>query len=817
MKSHARVVIVGGGAMGVGLLYGLAREGWTDVVLVEKGELCSGSTWHAAGQCPSFIADYNLAKVHDYSNRLYATLESQTGDATGWHGVGGIRFATNDLELDYFKRVQGVAANIGFRMEIISPEEIRRVNPFVTTEGVIAGARTFDDGYVDPWSATNAVANAAKALGSTIVKDNRVLDIAQLPGGEFRVVTDQGDITVEHVVNAAGCYAGRVNEWLGVRETPFVNMRHQYVVTGTVPEFEDREGQIPVMRDPWASAYYRQEQKSGLVGIYETSGTREGWGGDGAPAWESTNELFEVEYEPITAQLERVMQRMPIFARPGIRRVIHGAISHTPDSNPLVGPAPGVRNYWLCTGAGIGIAQGPGCGHYLAQWMVHGAAEINMLGMDPRRFGPYADVEYTRAKGHREYQDMYRLVAPGEERPEGRPRKTTPLYRKLLAKGCVFTTAFGWERPKWFSLDGRVEEDTFRRNNVFEVVAAECRAVRERVGVMELASFAKFDVTGRDAEAFLDRIGANRMPRREGGIVLTHALDDNGRYLTEMTITRLAPDRFYVVTGALAHQRDSDLLHFSLRDSEDVAITDITMDRSVLIVAGPRSRDLLSKLTSADLSSEVFPWLTGKDTEVAGVPVRMLRVNYVGELGWELHVPMESVVALYDAVWAAGEEFGIADFGMYAMNSLRIEKAYAGWGAELTNEITPVEANMMRFVKLDHDFRGREAVERVLAGGAATHMVYLEVEAKDSDTFGGEAVFAPGAPNEPTAGGRRAIGVTTSGGYGHATGMSLAFAYVDSGYEAVGTRLEVELLGERCAAVVLGEAAWDAANARARG
>ncbi len=806
MKSHARVVIVGGGAMGVGLLYGLAQEGWTDVILVEKGELTSGSTWHAAGQCPSFIANYNLAKVHAYSNSLYSKLESMTDHATGWHGVGGIRFATNELELDYFKRVQGVAANVGFRMEIIAPEEIRRINPFVSTEGAVAGAWTLDDGYVDPWSATNAVANAAKALGSTIVKDNRVLDVKQLPGGQFRVVTEQGDITCEHVVNAAGCYAGRVNAWLGIHETPFVNMRHQYVVTGTVPEFETREGQIPVMRDPWASAYYRQEQKSGLIGIYERSGTREGWGGDGAPAWESSNELFEVEYEPIMAQLDRVMQRMPVFSEPGIRRVINGAISHTPDSNPLVGPAPGVRNFWMATGASIGIAQGPGCGHYLAQWMVHGAAEINMIGMDPRRFGPYADQAYTRPKAHREYQDMYRLPPPGEERPEGRPAKTTPLYSKLKAKGCVFGEAFGWERPKWFSLDGREEEEAFRRNNVFEVVAAECRAVRERVGVMELPSFAKYEVWGPDAEAFLDRLCANRMPRRIGGIVLAHALNEGGRYLTEMTITRLAADRFLVLSGALAHQRDLDLMRFSLHDGEAVSITDVTGDYSTLVVAGPRTRDLLVKLTAADLSSAAFPWLTGKEIEVAGIRVRALRVNYVGELGWELHVPMAHVVAVYDAVWAAGEEFGIADFGLYAMNSLRMEKAYAGWGAELTNEITPVEAGMERFVKLDHEFVGREAVVAAKERGVATHMVYLEVKAKDFDAAGGEPVFAGG----------RAIGVTTSGGYGHTTGKSLAFAYVESGFEQAGTQLEVELLGDRCPATVLAQPVWDPENLRMR-
>ncbi len=805
MRSQARVVIVGGGVMGIGLLYSLAAEGWTDTILVEKGELTSGSTWHAAGQCPSFIANYSLAKVHAFSNDLYARLESMTGEPTGWHATGGIRFATTPLELDHFRRVEGVAANIGFRMQVISPEEIRRINPFVTTEGVLAGAWTLDDGYVDPSSACNAMAKAARQMGGTIVRHNRVLGIERLASGEFLVRTEQGDVTCEHVVNAAGCYADRVSAWLGV-QTRFANMKHQYLVTGPVREFLDRDGEIPVMRDPHSSAYYRQEQKSGLIGIYEGSATEEAWAGLGGPPWSSDHELFEPQLDRILPYLERVMERMPIFADAGIKGVVNGAISHTPDSNPLVGPAPGVRNVWLATGTGIGIAQGPGCGKYLAQWMAHGDAEINMLGMDPRRFGGFADQAYVSAKAHREYWDMYRLIPPGEERPEGRPAKKTPLYETLLAKGCVFTEGFGWERPKWFSPDGAEEAGTFRRNNAFAVVAAECHAVRERVGVMELPSFAKFDVSGPGAEDFLDRLCANQMPRRVGRIVLAHALSPNGRYATEFTVTRLGPDRFFLLSGAVAHQRDLDLLHAALRPGEDVRIDDATMDSSALIVAGPRARDLLARLTSTDLSNTAFPWLTGREIEVAGVAVRALRVNYVGELGWELHVPMGDVVALYHAVWAAGRDLGIADFGLYAMNSLRMEKAYPGWGAELTNEVTPVEAGMLRFVRLDHEFIGRDAVAAAVERGAWTHLVYLDVAAVDFDVAGGEPVFADGV----------AIGVTTSGGFGHATGRSLAFAYVNSGFETPGTRLEVALLGEQRAAAVLPGPVHDPSNERLR-
>jgi len=805
IPTQARVVIIGGGMMGVGLLYHLALEGWVDCVLIEKGELTSGSTWHAAGQCPSFISNYTMAKIHHYSNMLYSRLESMTGQSVGWHGAGGIRFATNQVELDYFKRVAGIAANVGFRMQIISPEEIRRINPFVSTQGVLAGAWTLDDGYVDPASCCNTMALAAKNLGATIVTYNRVTGVTRLPNGEFEVATEQGNIVCEHVVNAAGCYADRVSAWLGV-QTTFSNMKHQYVVTAPIKEFLERDEEIPVMRDPYASAYYRQEMKSGLIGIYEGSNTREAWAATGGPKWEASNELFEAELDPIMPWLERVMERMPIFGDAGIKRVVNGAIPHTADGNPLVGPAPGVRNFWLSTVSSIGIAQGAGCGKYLAQWMIYGAAEVNMLGLDPRRFGAFADQAYTAAKAHREYWDMYRLPPPGEEKPEGRPARVSPLYEKLKSKGCVFTEGFGWERAKWFSLDGREEECSFSHNNLFEVIAAECRAVRERVGIFELPSFAKFDVKGADAEAFLNRLCANRVSRQDGGIVLTHALTSGGRISTEFTITRLSSDHFYLLSGAYAHQRDIDLLRFSKRDDEEVTITDITNDYSILILAGPHARSVLSKLTSADLSNADFRWLTGKEIDVAGIRARALRVNYVGELGWELHVPMDHVVALYDAVWAAGEEFGIADFGLYAMNSLRMEKAYAGWGAELTNEVTPVEARLDRFIKLDKDFVGREAVLKAKESGVAYKLVYVEVDAKNADVFGGEPVYAD----------EKVIGVATSGGYGHIVGKSLAFVYVNTGYDAPRTQFTIDILGERCSARVLAKPVYDPENLRLR-
>ncbi len=807
MQSHARVVIVGGGMMGVGLLYHLAEEGWTDSVLIEKGELTSGSTWHAAGQCPSFIADYNMAKIHHYGNTLYPKLEAMTGQYTGWHGCGGIRFALTQPELDWFRHVEGVSKLIGFRMQIVGPDEIKRIWPHVDITGVLAGAWTLDDGHVDPAGCCNALAKGARDMGAKIIRHNRVLDIKQLPGGEWQVDTEQGSITCEHVVNAGGCYARQLSQMVGT-DAPITNMRHQYVVTEPIKEFLESDGEMPVIRDPYPSAYYRQEQKAALIGIYETGDCAEAWDHRGGwPEWDSENELFEPELDRIMPHLERVLERMPIWQEAGLKRVVNGAIPHTPDGNPLLGPAAGVRNFWMCAGAAIGIAQGAGAGKYLAQWMVHGDSEINMAGLDPRRFTGYADPDYTRAKSFEDYTHMYALHLPGEEREAGRGRRKSSLYDKLKAKGAMFTESVGWERAKFFSPDGAPEEPSFRRNNAFDLVAAECRAVRERVGILDLSGFGKYDVTGPDARGFLDRVMANRMPAKDGGVVLAHFLSPDGMILGEATVTRLAEDRFYLLTAAAAEFRDADHLVQQIAEGEDVTVSNVTDDFGVLVVAGPRARDTMAAMTDADLDNAAFRWLTGREITVAGVPLRALRVNYVGELGWELHAPMGRLPELYDAVWAAGETHGIADFGVYAVNSLRMEKAYRGWGAELTNEITMIEADMERFLRLEkEDFVGRAATLQRKQDGISTQLVYCQVDPGDCDSVGGEPVFA----------GDQVIGVTTSGGYGHVTGKSLAFAYVEPAHASPGSRFEIEVLGDRRGAEVLAEPAYDPQNARLR-
>jgi dimethylglycine dehydrogenase len=801
MKTSARVVIVGGGIMGASLLYHLAELGWTDTLLIEKDELTSGSTWHAAGQCPNITGSYNLAKMHAYSNKLYPTLEEKTGQYISWHKSGGIRLATNERELAWFRYILGYSKAIGFPMEIIPPEEILRLNPFMTLDGVIAGAHTTEDGHADPSGICNALAIGARAMGATIVRKNRVTGIRALPSGEWEVQTEQGPVTAEIVVNAAGCYARQVGRMVGL-DVPVVNMEHHYIVTDPIPAFQEREGEIPVMRDPYVSGYFRQEQKSGLIGIYENVELREAWSPGGEPEWESTSELFTGDLERISPWLERAIERMPIFGEVGIRRVINGAIPHTPDGGPLLGPAPGLRNFWMCCGTSFGIAQGGGAGKYLAQWMVEGDAEINMTEFDPRRYGPYADQAYARAKVFLDYRMTFTTRLPGEEEPDGRPQKTSPLHAILKAKGAVYGETFGWERPKWFSTDGREEISGYHRTNTFDVVASEVKAVRERVGVLDLSGFAKYEVTGAGAEAFLNRVCANAMPRRTGGIGLVHPLSRGGRIAGEMTVTRLADDHFYCLSAAAAELRDEDLLNQSLNPGEDVVIRNVTQERGVLVLSGPRSRDVLTKVSTADFSNEGFRWLSGQDIDIAGHRVRALRVSYVGESGWELHPAMDALPELYRLIWEAGEEFGIADYGLYAVNSMRIEKGYKAWGNELTNELTMLEADMGRFINFKKDdFVGKAAT--LAAPERPLRIVYGELDAADVDARGAEPVML----------GDRCIGLTTSGSYGHRVGKSLFFACVEPEHAAPDSRFDILLQGELRPARVLEHPAYDPSNA----
>ena len=799
MREEARCVIVGGGAMGVALLYHLAHEGWTDTVLIDKDELTSGSTWHAAGLIPHFIGSLNTAKVHAYGAELYKNLEAETGMHTGWHGCGAVRLATNADEADWFRYVHGVLTLAGVESHLIGPAEVVELHPLLAVEDVVMGFHTPGDGWTDPSAATNSMAAGARQLGAEIVRHNRVTDMNQLSDGRWEVITEQGRIVAEHVVNAVGHYGPQLGAMVGLT-VPIVSVEHQYLVTEPIPEVSMLDVELPVVRDPRASCYYRQEHDGLIIGPYEMSGS-EPLGLDGFD-WGETFYLTPPRIDRLVESLELAGQRIPTFQTAGIKQVVSGPITHTPDAGFLMGPAPGLKNYWMCVGASIGITQGPGAGKYLAQWMVHGQTEINVAEMDPRRFGPYANGRYTYERALDEYHEMYQVRMPGEYREAGRPQKRTPLYETLDKKGARWQEVFGWERVQYF---GAPEQYSFARSSAFDAVAAEVRGVRDGVGIADLTAFSKYEVSGPDSGVLLDRLSANRLPSM-GGVRLVHMLTDMGGIETEMTITRLGEHRFYLNSGITMQQHDLDWLEFHIKPDEEVSISDLTDSRGLLAVSGPLSRELLMSLTDADLSNQKFRWLTGQEIEIAGVPCLALRVSYVGELGWELHHPIDQMVPLYEAIHAAGASLGLLDYGSYAMNVMRIEKAYKAMGTELTTEITPVEAGIEKFVNWDKDFIGGDAAAARRGTDLEIVCVYGELDADGADVRG----------NEPIWLGDQLIGLTTAGAFGHTVQKSLFFAYVDPAYASPGSEFEIQILDQRRRARVLSKPAWDPGNDRVR-
>jgi len=795
--THARVVIVGGGVMGVGLAYHLGREGWGhETVLLEKAELTSGSTWHAAGQITHSTSSFGLGKCVDYNIGLYSGgLEAETGQPVTWHGCGSFRLAYTQDEMDWLRHTLSVGRALGFNIELVAPAQVAALHPFYNLEGVLGALHTPDDGHVDPTNVTMAMAAGARQNGVRIIRHCRATNITAQTSGEWAVETPQGTIICAHVVNAGGTYARQMGEWSGL-QLPMTSMTHHYFVTEPVPEFEHLDRELPVIRDDRkVSGYIRMEQKRGLIGIYEKQNPNSVWH-DHCP-WDYENWLFDADYDRVTPWLEESLNRMPIFADLGIQREVHGAISHPPDGNPLIGPAPGARNYWCCCGTQIGIGWGPGLARELARWMVHGAADISMRDYDPRRFGGYASKDWQVTKAREDYCLRHEIPFPHFNRLAGRPLKPSPLYAALTEKGAVYEEVYGFERPRWFARDGVAQEDhySFRRTPVDDMVGFEVRAVRERVGIMDVTAFTKVDVSGPGAYALLDRLTANRMPQKTGSITLTHMLNRCGRIELETTIVRMAQDRFYLVCAAFFEQRLLDHLAYHRAD-EDVTVRALSEDWSALSLNGPRARDVLGACTDADLSNAAFRWLSAQEIDVAGHPVWACRMSYAGELGWELHMPNAACLDVYQALVLAGEAHGIADYGSFAMNVMRMEKGFKGAG-ELTNEVTLAEADVLRFARSDKAYLGRD---KTLKGELRWVCAYLEIDPDGHvNGHGGEAVLLGG----------QVVGATASVVYGHTVGKILAFAYIKPEAARPGTKLEVIIHGTARAARVLDGPAYD--------
>jgi dimethylglycine dehydrogenase len=805
MRTTARVVVIGGGIVGCSVLYHLARLGWGDIVLVERDELTAGSTWHAAGNCPNFSTSYNVMRLQAYSNSLYRRLPQETGYPIDHRQSGSIRLAHNAERMAEFHHVASMAGAQGLALEILSPAEMRERHPLLATDDLAGGLFDPDDGDIDPSQVTQALARGARAVGAEIHRNNPVSAIERTPGGEWRVVTRGGAILCETVVNAAGYRAREIGRMVGL-DLPVVSMQHQYLVAESIPEIAALERPLPLLRDPDVSWYLRQERDGLLLGPYEWD-CRLAWEG-GEPPADFAMELFADDLERLLPYIEDAMARVPPFAAAGIRRVVNGPIPYTPDGNPLIGPAFPLRNFHLCCAFSFGIVQAGGAGKAMAEIIVDGAPEWDLFGLDSRRYTGYATPTYTRARAIELYQREYAIALPFEERPAGRPARTTPLYPVLAAKGARFGARGGWERATWFPPAGWSGDETLtlRRPAWLAEIAAECRLVRERVGVLDLGGFTKLEVGGPGAAAFLDRLVCGRLPA-VGRVRLAYMCTTHGRLWSEMTITRLAEQRFYLCSAASAEWHDHHWLLEHLPAQGEVRIADLTGHWGTLVIAGPRSREVLGRITDADLHTAAFPWGTARTIEIGFARALALRIGYTGELGYELHLPLESLLPLYEQVLAAGADLGIGDFGIYALDSLRLEKGYRAWKVDLTHEVTPFEASLDRFVALDKgDFLGREALLEQRAEGVPQRLVPLIVEADDAD-----APFCASVLSRAER-----VGLVGSAGFGHTLQKSLALAFVRSDLAQAGAALEVEILGERRAAIVTPEPLYDPHNARLR-
>lgn len=801
MKTQARVVVIGGGVGGCATLYHLTKLGWSDVVLVERNELTSGSTWHAAGQVTRFGTVQTMLRLKNYSTRLYAELAADPAHPINYHITGGVRLAHSRDDLDGYKHFISMAKGVGVELELLSAEETGKRHPLIDTEGLAGALWDPVDGDIDPSQLTQALARRARQAGAEIYRFNPVVGVACKPSGDWRVRTKNGDIDCEVVVNAAGYRVNEVGAMLGVQH-PVVSMEHQYFLTDTIPEIAALDSRVPIIRDPGDDFYARQERRGLLVGIYEQACRT--WGTEGIPE-SFTMDLLPDDLDRLAVNLESVFARLPVLAETGITRVVNGPITYSPDGLPLIGKIPGLRNAYACLGLRAGIGEGGGHGKCLAEIIVHGESEWEMWDLDPRRFTDFADQAYTAAKAIEEYRHEFVFHRPHEERPAGRPRKTTPLYESFKAKGAHFGLRGGWERALYFKPEDPGFEDvpSFRHTTWFDVVGRECRALAERVGISETTGFTRLAVSGPEAAGFLDRMIAGRLPA-VGRIGLGYFCSEQGKVVSEATIVRLAADSFWLVSAAAAEHHDLQWLHEHLEGAE-VAIENLTARRSTLVVAGPRARDLLSKVSGAPLDNDAFPWLGARRIDVAGAEVQALRVNFVGELGWELHVAMDDLRACYDHLVEAGEEFGLAHFGTYAMESLRLEKGYRHWKADLTTEFSPLESSLDRFVKLDKgDFLGRDALRAQKEAGVAARFAPLLVDCETASAQMGAPIWSEG----------EVAGSVASGGYGHRIGKNIALGFLRADLAKPGRQVAVTILGEARPALVAEAPLYDPGNER---
>ena len=807
LPSTARVVVIGGGAVGCSVLYHLALMGWRDCLLLEKNELTSGSTWHAAGNCPTFSGSWSIMKMQRHSTSLYKRLADEVDYPMNYHNTGSIRLAHSRDRMEEFRHVCSMARHQGIEFELMTPAEMQAAHPFLEVHDIEGGVWDPTDGDIDPAQLTQALAKGARDLGQKIVRFAPVENVTRTPSGEWEVTTPLGKVTCEIVVNAAGYRAAEIGRFFG-RDIPCVTMAHQFLVTESIPELSARSEQVPLLRDPDVSYYLRQERDGLILGPYEWQATPHWVSKDDPMPGDFSFQLYPDDLERLEYYIEDACRRVPILGTAGVSKVINGPIPYTPDGNPLIGPMPGVPNAYEACVFSFGITQGGGAGRVTAEWIVNGETEWDMWSVDPRRFTSYATKEYTRAKAVELYQREYAIGFPNEERPAGRPAKTSPLYGILKAKGAVFGARAGWERACWFPRPGKDDPETpltFHHANWFEAVGEECRGVAEGVGILDLPGFARFEIEGPGAAAWLESLITGRLPK-VGRIGLVYFADEGGRIITEMTVTRFAEERFWLMTGAGAEWHDRDWLMAHWPQDAGFTMENVSPAWGTLVLTGPKSREVLAQVCENDLSSAAFPWLSHQPVVIGMARGHALRVSYAGELGWEIHVPMEQLAGAYDQLWQAGEAHGIRDFGIYALESLRLEKGYRSWKLDLSTDFTILEGGLERFVAWDKgDFVGKAALEKEKQQGSATGFATLTFE----EDLSAEAPYLSTVWKNGDQ-----VGLVTSAGYGHRIGRSLALVNLRSDLIRVGEALEVEILGERKAAQVVEGPLYDPTNER---
>lgn len=806
MKSHTQVVVIGGGVVGCSVLYHLTKLGWKDVMLIERSELTSGSTWHAAGGFHTLNADTNMAALQGYTIRLYKELEEISGQSCGLHHVGGLTLASTPERMDFLRAERAKHRYMGLETEIVGPSEIPSISPITNIDGILGALYDPLDGHLDPSGTTHAYAKAARLQGAEIVLRTPITALNPRADGSWEVVTEQGNVIAEHVVNAAGLWAREVGEMAGVM-LPLHPMEHQYLVTDDIPEIVSRNNELPHVMDPEGESYLRQEGRGLVIGFYEQQ--CDPWAVNGTPQ-DFGHELLNNNLERIGDALDIAYRRYPVLEQAGIKQIINGPFTFAPDGNPLVGPVPGLTNFWSACAVMAGFSQGGGVGLTLAEWMVEGEPSRDVFAMDVARFGNYPTKAWTREKVRENYQRRFSVSYPNEELPVGRRLNTTPAYGIWDSQRAVFGAAYGMEHVNYFAPEGedRFEVPSFRRSNAFDIVAEECRAVRNAVGINEIHNFGKYQVSGSGARHWLDWIMAGRVPKL-GRMSLTPMLSPKGKIIGDFTITCLEEQVFQVTASFNSQAFHMRWFEQHLPNDESVSIRNITLNRIGFQIAGPNARELLSRTTTTDVSNAAFPFMSAQKMDVGLCSAIVQRVSYTGDLGYEIYVPTSQQIKLWEILSETGKDLGLKPFGMRAMMSLRLDKSFGSWLREFRPDFSPVETFLDRFVSYNktNDFIGKSAVTEAKRIGPKKLQCTFIVDAVDADVVADEPIWLDD----------QVVGFVTSGGYSHHCQKSVAIGFVPVDIANAGQKVEIEILGRRCAAELVGEPLFDPQAQRMRG